>query len=183
MWNGKKWGRRLPRHDFKCTACGTVLKDQYRTIQQGGSGSPPRCPACFTLMTWVVPRPAWDLRSDGEGQSGSSFQKFLARDGHNHLVEIDSLNKLRQVERESEQLARNGEGQVVRFRAYEQDRSNLSVNVFGERPADFEQPTAASKRRFGLQQGATHLDGTKAVPDVSFGPGVNDANCTALDDQ
>ena len=133
---------------------------------------------------WIVPRPAWDLRSDGEGKSGETFQKFLARDGHNQLVEIDSLNKLRQVERESEQLARNGEGQVVRFRAYEQDRSNLSVNVFGERPTD--EPdmtlTATGKRRFGLQGGATLIDSPESEPDATYGPGVNDSNTTALED-
>lgn len=174
----------MPNHDYRCPECATILRDQYRTIEQGGSAHPPRCPHCFAMMVWIIPRPRMDLRSDGEGRSGQTFQKFFARDGRNHLVEIDSVHKLRQVENESEQLARNGEGQVVRFRAYEQDRSNMSVNVFGERPKDDPDMvlTEAGKRKFGLQGGAQLIDGNQAEPEYSYGPGVNDSNTTALED-
>jgi hypothetical protein len=122
-----------------------------------------------------------DLRTDGEGTSGHTFQKFHVRDGRNQLVEIDSTSKLRQVERESEQLARNGEGQIVRFRAWEQDHSNMGVNVFGDGPR--EKPSDVAKAKFGRQGGMTQLaaDGEGNDPECSYGPGVDDSNTSALD--
>lgn len=172
----------MPNHDYRCAACRGILRDQYRSIAQGGKDTAPPCPRCGGLMTWVIPRLNTDLKTDGDG--GKGFQKFHARDGHNQLVEIDSLHKLRQVERESEQLARNGEGQVIRFRAYEQNHSNMSVNVFGERPADAPDMTltAAGKQKFGLQGATTLIDasGLEAEPEYTYGPGVNDSNASAL---
>lgn len=69
-----------------------------------------------------------DLRTDGEGDR--SFQKFTTVVNGRREV-IDSLHKLRQVERESEQRYRNGEGEPVRFRLWNQDDSNRDVNSFG----------------------------------------------------
>ena len=171
----------MPNHDYFCPSCRWTLRDQYRSVLEGGRGRLPECPHCFMPMMWVVPVPRMDIRTDGEGASGTRFQKFTARDGRNQLVEIDSLRKLRQVERESEQLARNGEGQQIRFRAYEQNRSNLSVNTFGEGPA-VTPLSAEAKRKFGLRGATTPVvapaDGTE--PDYAYGPGVNDSNTSAL---
>ncbi len=164
----------MPNHDFYCPSCKFFLRDQYRSIVEGGRSRLPSCPHCTYPMQWVIPRLRMDLRTDGEGASGQTFQKFHVRDGRNHLVEIDSTSKLRQVERESEQLARNGEGQIVRFRAWEQNHSNMSVNVFGDGPT--EKPTDEGKRKFGRQAGFSTPDD----PDCSYGPGVNDSNTSAL---
>ena len=133
-------------------------------------------------MAWIIPVPRMDLRSDGEGQSGATFQKFTCRDGRNQLVEIDSLHKLRQVEQESEQLARNGEGQQITIRGFAQEHSNMGVNTFGEPPSV--KPTEEAKRRFGLGAGAKAVEGPLdgSLPDVGYGPGVNDSNTSALGD-
>lgn len=164
----------MPNHDYRCPSCRFTLRDQYRSIEVGGRSSLPECPHCHYPMQWVIPVPRMDLRTDGEGRTGNTFQKFHVRDGRNQLVEIDSTSKLRQVERESEQLARNGEGQIVRFRAWEQDHSNMSVNVFGDGPR--EKPTDAAKAKFGRQGGLT----TPEDPDCAYGPGVDDSNTSAL---
>lgn len=168
------------RHDYWCPTCKMRLLDQFRTAAQGGRNTAPECPHCVLPMIWVVPRLRMDLRSDGEGKSGETFQKFHARDGHNNLVEIDSLHTLRKIERESEQAARNGEGQIVRFRAFEQDHSNLGVNVFGDTP--HAKISDETKRKFGLRNGAKVIEGGEdgAAPDYSFGPGVSESNASAL---
>lgn len=167
-------------HDYKCAECGFLLRDQFRTAAQGGRTTAPPCPECKTRMEWLVPRLRTDLRTDGEGKSGERFQKFRARDGHNQLVEIDSLHTLRKVERESEQLARNGEGQQIRFRAFEQGHSNMAVNTFGEGPQ--EKPDPAYKEKFGLRGGAKPVEAPSdgSDPSYEYGPGVSDANTSAL---
>ena len=127
-------------------------------------------------MTWM-PKANFDLRTDG-----TSFAKFTVYDGQNNPVEVDSLHTLRRIERESEQLARNGEGQHMTFRAYANDSTNLDVNTHGDRAS--EKPTAAGKRKFGLQGGAKplvpDLSSESGEPDRPYGPGVNDTNASAL---
>lgn len=126
-------------------------------------------------MTWM-PQARFDMRSD----SGSSdIPKFTVRDGQNQLVEIDSLHKLRKLERESEQQARNGEGQPLRFRAYSQNRSNMQDNTFGPDPAS--RPSTAGKKKFGLQGATKQIDASQGEPTHTYGPGVNDSNTSALD--
>lgn len=164
----------MPNHDYRCAECGWVLADQYRSIEEGGSSRLPACFNCDLPMVWV-PQAAFDLRTDGS----PAVAKFTVRDGRNHLVEIDSLHKLRQVERESEQAARNGEGQPLVFRAYSQHRGNRLDNTFGEIP----QPALSTetKRKFGLRGGAKSLTpAPDGAPDIPFGPGVNESNASAL---
>lgn len=130
-------------------------------------------------MIWVVPVPRMDLRSDGEGKSGNTFQKFVTRDGCNNLVEIDSLHKLREVERESEKMAADGIGQPILFRGFAQDHSNMGSNLFGEPPS--EKPSEEAKRKFGRRSGFQEIVGEQgADPDCKYGPGVNDSNTSAL---
>lgn len=172
----------MPNHDYFCPPCKVYLRDQYRSVAVGGRGQLPACRHCGYPMIWVVPRLRMDLRTDGEGTSGQRFQKFTARDGLNNLVEIDSLHKLRQVERESEKMAADGIGQPIRFRAYAQDHSNMGQNTFGDGPA--EKPTAEHKRRFGFRGGASQLqrDSDGNDPECPYGPGVDESNASALPD-
>ena len=164
----------MPRHDFICKPCQYVLLDQYRSVQEGASARPPFCVSCGLPMSWI-PAARFDLRSDGEGKSGSGFQKFTTYDGRNNPVEIDSLHKLRQVERESEQAARNGEGQQMVFRAFNNDGSNRDKGTLGDAPN--QRPSAAAKAKYGLRSGTQRLAGE---PEVKFGPGVNESNTSAL---
>lgn len=172
----------MPRHDYFCPSCKVYLRDQYRSITVGGQGDLPSCQHCGYPMIWVVPRLRMDLRTDGEGKSGEAFQKFTIRDGLNRVVEIDSLSKARQVERESEKMAADGIGQPIRFRAFAQDHSNMQRNTFGDGPA--EKPTDAAKARFGFRGGASQLqrDADGNDPECPYGPGVDESNASALPD-
>lgn len=160
----------MPLHDFFCQSCGHVLVDQYRSVDEGAQAHPPACPQCHCRMAWIPQVGRMDLLSDGSG-------KFTTYDGQNQHVEVDSYAAMHRLEAESEQQYRNGEGQPVRFRALHQHRSNLSENTFGNNPSAH--PSAAGKSKFGLQGGTRRLAGE---PDVTFGPGVDESNTSALKD-
>ena len=51
------------------------------------------------------------------------------------VVEINSLQTIRRLERESEQAARNGEGRPMVWRDFSQDRSNTDVHTLGKDPS------------------------------------------------
>jgi hypothetical protein len=111
-------------------------------------------------------------RMDVGGVKGAAFKAFEMYDGQNRKVTIDSTHKLRQVERESEQQARNGEGQPIVFRAWSQDRSNREVNTLGT--GGGERPDPAYMKKFGkVIRSATE-------PEAGFGPGVSESNASAL---
>lgn len=171
----------MPRHDYICPNDQTVVKDQFRSFTEGGRARVPSCPLCHHPMQWLG-KAHFDVRSDSEAPT-SSFAKFTTRDGRNNLVEVDSLHKLRQIERESEQLARNGEGQQITFRAWANKQSNMDSNTHGDRRAP--EITKEMRRKFGLQSGTRPLehsdsDGNPVTPEREFGPGVNESNASAL---
>lgn len=66
-----------------------------------------------------------------DASMGPGFTAFETYDGRGNPVQIDSLSKARAVERESEQLARNKEGQQIAFRMFSQNESNQVDNTFG----------------------------------------------------
>lgn len=156
----------MARHDYGCPGCNLVLKDVDVPIAIGATAGAPRCPACHGAMAWI-PQIG---RMDAAG--GASFKAFDAYDGANRPVHVDSVHKLRQVERESEQLARNGEGQQINWRMWSNDRSNRLDNTLGKYVGG-EQPDPAYAKKFGKTFGA-------AVADQEFGPGVNESNTSAL---
>lgn len=161
----------MARHDYLC-ACGTVLRDQVRSVDEGAQANPPYCPTCGLRMGWIPQISRMDILSDGT--SGAKFVQF---DGQNRPVLVDSFTAMHRLEVESEQQARNGEGQPIRFRALHQRTSEMDVNTFGDGPV--QRPTAGGKAKFGFQGAARRLPGE---PDVTFGPGVNESNTSALKD-
>jgi hypothetical protein len=161
----------MPLHDYQCPTCGTALVDQYRSVVEGAQARAPLCPDCGDPMAWLPAIGMMDAFEPG--------QEFVTYDGQNRRIEIESFAQMRQLERDSEQQYRNGEGQPLRFRALHNSRSNRDVNTFGEFPQ--EKPTDAGKQRFGLGAGATPLVSTDgSAPDVAFGPGVHEGNASAL---
>lgn len=162
----------MPSNHFRCPLCGWFGLICYRAQEVDLPECwPPPCPACarirvdahHTLYTPMVfsPQPGdftMDARSDGG--TGQGFQKFSV-DVDGRAVEIDSLHKLRTVERDSEQRYRNGEGEPLRFRAFSQNASNRDVGSFeaagkiGERaydsgiPAPVKKPEKIGIRRHG----------------------------------
>lgn len=121
-------------------------------------------------MTWIPAIGCMDAFEPG--------QEFVTYDGQNRPVLVESMAKMRKLERESEQQFRNGEGQPLRFRALHQNRSNMLDNTFGADPS--EKPTAASAKRFGGPSRAMAGGEGGSAPDVAFGPGVNESNASAL---
>lgn len=149
-------------HDFRCRVCGQVLTDINVPIAIGATAGAPF--HCGQPAVWLP-----QIGSMDAFEPGAEFSTY---DGQNRPVQIESFAQMRQLERESEQQARNGEGQPLRFRMLHQDRSNREVNTFGSTPE--EKPSPEAIRKF------------KPVPmgeEPAYGPGVHDGNTSALKDQ
>lgn len=122
-------------------------------------------------MDWLPAAPAVDL------QMTPITLHRRQRDGSYREETVSSVAEMRRIERESEQAARNGEGEAIRFRMWSQDRSNGEVNAFG--PAPFETPSAAAKAKFG-RRGAMKPLAEAEANERALGPGVTEANVSAL---
>jgi hypothetical protein len=153
-------------HDFWCQVCGQVLVDVNVPISLGAqAGAPEHCGR----------RTAW-IPQVGRIDAYEPFQEFETRDGMNQLVTVDSLKKLRDIERDSEQRYRDGEGQPLVWRRYSQDASNRDVHALhphwdhGERP----DPAWVKKNAAGLRRSVEE-------PDAGYGPGVTADTPTGLD--
>ena len=148
---------------------------EYRTADVGGPDWPPRCTQCDTPMEMAPQEMRLDLKSDGG--TDQSFQKFsISVDGKPVL--IDSLHKLRQVEKESEQRYRNGEGEPIRFRMWNQTASNKDVHTFGEQGTIGDQTYSSGERPAKSGKVAVRRHG-ETKPTVKLGPGMRRA-VTAL---
>ncbi len=122
-------------------------------------------------MAWVAAAPAVHYGS----VKNCAFHAFDTTDGRGQPVHIDSLQKLRRIEREAEVAFRNGEGQPMVWRRYAQDPSNRDQPTLSKSYDGSEQPTAAAKRKFGAT-----LRKSAEAPDGTYGPGVSDENASAL---
>jgi hypothetical protein len=160
----------MPLHDFWCARCGQLLLDIYVPVALTASaGAPTHCGA---RMAWVPAAPALHYGD----VKGAAFRSFDTTDGRGQPVHIDSLRKLRQVERESEQMARDGVGQPMVWRRYAQDPSNRDQPTLSpDYRGPSQSPTPAAAHRFG-----STLQKTVEAPDHRFGPGVSEANASAL---
>lgn len=157
-------------HDLYCSRCGQVLTDVNIPVAVGATaGAPDHC------GVKMIPIPAIGSMDIGAVKS-VGFQGFETTDGRGHPVLVDSLHKLRQVERESEQAYRNGEGQPMVWRRYAQDPSNRDQPTLSKSYYGGDAPTPAAKQRFG-STAQRHGD---AEPAGTYGPGVSDANASAL---
>ena len=116
-------------------------------------------------MIWIPQTRAMDVG----GVKGAAFRAFETRDGRNQPVLVDSLHKLRQIERESEQQARNGEGQQMTWRQYSQDPSNKHVHTLMKDPT----PTITGKTTRGVPLVRETLRPSESgEPEVTMGDGV-----------
>ena len=143
-------------HDFWCQVCGQVLVDIDVPISIGArAGAPPHC---GEPTRWIPQVGRMD------GANGPGFEAFDAYDGQNRPVTVDSLKKLRDIERQSEVDARNGEGQPIVWRRYSQDASNRHTHTLA--PGIF---TSMSK----------HEMTTKTRNVATKGSARNDANLSS----
>lgn len=168
----------MPLADYRCPDCTQVAHDIPFRMIVGAIASAPDCPDCGAPMEWI-PQAAFDMKTDGEG--GRGFQKFEVsrlvptKDGQVQVTEqIDSLHRLRQIEKDSEQRFRNGEGEPLRFRGYAQNRSNMDVGSFGTEGTiggrAYDSGKAPSKRK---QMPVTRHGTTKPTVRVARGGGVS----------
>lgn len=162
-------------HDFQCPICGHVTRDVNVPIDLGAAKVCVHCPVCPAkiLMDWIPAIGGMDVG----GVKGAAFKAFETYDGQNRKIRVENMRDLRRLERESEQQARNGEGQPLVFRRWSQTDSNKDVNTLGGAFAGGEQPTDAAKRKFGKT-----LQKSAEAPDTGYGPGVSDSNASALAD-
>lgn len=163
----------MPLHDFYCPRCNAILPDRYVPVAERASdaAAAARCETCGGALVWIPAAPAVHYGS----VKTCAFKAFDTTDGYGRPVHIDSLQKLRRVEREAEQAFRNGEGQPMIWRHYAQDKSNRDQPTLSRSYDGGEQPTAEGKHRFGQT-----LRKSAEEPDASFGPGVSEANASAL---
>jgi hypothetical protein len=125
----------MARHDYQHVACRVYVPDYDVPVTVGAQAGAPRCVVCGQPLDWVPAAPAMDFGPSG----GAGFKAFTIDEeirGETQRIEIDSLAKLRRVERESEQRARNGEGRPLVWRDYQQGRSNRDVHTLSTNLAD-----------------------------------------------
>lgn len=158
-------------HDFYCGACNRVCPNLYVPVQIGATAGAPNCETCGTKLVWIPAAPALHYGD----VKGAAFKSFDTTDGRGNPVHIDSLRKLRQVEKESEQMARDGVGQPMVWRRYAQDGSNKDQPTLAPDYNGGEQPSPEAAHRFG-----SSLRKSAEEPEQGFGPGVSEANASAL---
>jgi hypothetical protein len=159
----------MPVHDYYCARCGQVLVDILVPIAIGQiAGAPQHCGQT------TVPIPGIGSMDYG-AVKGVGFKSFTTTDGRGNPVTINSLRDLRRVERESEQMARDGVGQPMVWRRWAQEDSNADQPTLSKSYYGGDAPEAAAKHRFG-----STLKRSADEPDGSFGPGVDESNASAL---
>ena len=121
----------MPQQHYRCPDCGEIDLVIYTLADVSSPDWPPRCVHCHarSRMEMAPQQMLTDLRTDGEGDR--AFQKFSVHVNGKREI-IDSVHKLRQVERDSEQRYRNGEGEPIRFRLWNNESTNRDINSFGD---------------------------------------------------
>lgn len=160
----------MPLFDYYCGVCGQVTPDVYRSIAVGAQADPPL--HCARSMVWIPAVGAMDIGA----VKGASFTAFETTDGRGQKVLVDSVHKLRQVEREAEQAYRNGEGQPMVWRRWAQDGSNRDVPTLSPSYDPTPPLDPQAKHRFG----STRQNHAEEPEGRSFGPGVDESNASAL---
>lgn len=122
-------------------------------------------------MIWIPQTTAMDIGA----VKTSGFRGFWTTDGRGERIHVDSLHKLRQVEKAAEQAYRNGEGQPMIWRRWAQDSSNRDQPTLSKSYDGGEQPTEAARQKFGPE-----LQRHAEEPSIPFGPGVSESSATAL---
>ena len=114
----------MPLHDFQCGQCSRRTIDVYVPISVGATGATVYCAECGNRMDW--------LPQVGSMDAKEPFQQTTVDVGGVPTT-IGSLHQMRRIERETEQRARNGEGQRLVWRDYSQNRSNTDVHTLAKR--------------------------------------------------
>lgn len=186
----------MAQNHYRCTACGVVVLLTYRAQDTDdpdfpGTHAVENCLGGGGTLE-LAPQPG-DFAMDAG--SGPAFKAFtIAREvldlnpktgvveRHQRMETIDSVHTLRRIEADSEQRYRNGEGEPLRFRMWNQGDSNRDVGSFGtagtigtQTYTSGEQP--GKNPRIGVQRHG------QEKPRIATGPGVARGGVTALKDR
>ncbi len=155
-------------HDFKCELCGVVYRDVEVVSELSAMAAPFHCSGCGALLLWIP--------KVGRMDAYEPFREFdvqvQRQGGGTETRHIDSLSKLRQVERESEQRSRNGEGQPLVWRDYAQDQSNHDVHTLGADPGKQAFDELQARRKASRQAPVKEVFAEGDAP--SMGPGAHE---------
>lgn len=135
----------MAQHNFACPACGFIERDVNIPIALGASSYDTVCPHCGDAkLEWI---PQIGRMSAGNGPTFTSFETL---DGRNRPVRVSSISDLRRIEKDSESMARNGEGQIMVWRDYSNDRSNkYDSAIHGTKWHDHPEPVTYTPTRSG----------------------------------
>jgi len=124
-------------NDYECASCHRLARDHYRPV-----GAPIDVPACCGQpMLWVPGGAHLDVIPEQEVFIGSERRV------------IRTLTEARAIERETEQLWKEGRGAPIRFRELSQDRSNKDENTFGPTPEERVQNRDRHGRPYVIRRG------------------------------
>lgn len=120
---------------YRCADC-----DVTRTTAQGAPV--PLCGTCRGPMKWTRTQEyraelhGW---STGMKSAAIDFNQTAGRVAPigEHGIEVNSLHDIRRIEREAERAVRNGDpgAELLVFRKYSQNASNVDVGTLGDSPA------------------------------------------------
>lgn len=97
------------------------------------SPTPTLCDVCgIELLHGMYPFCRGQAENHGSGWRQHIFPPCEVDLGKDGKVVISSVQDVRRMERESERRAANGEGQLLVWREFSQDRSNYDRNSLGE---------------------------------------------------
>jgi len=125
----------MAQQHLTCPNCGLADVFTYRAADVDDPHLWPLvCPGCGAARLVQTPRPG-DFAIDAKEpfQRFSVYRQQPDRSGALVQVEetIDSLHKVRAIEKDSEQRYIDGEGEPLRFRGYSTTASNRDVPAFG----------------------------------------------------
>lgn len=154
---------------YRCADC-----NQTKTT--GLEMTQPLCPSCRGPMKWMQTRDYvdaahWPKLGSAPAIDFNQTAGRIAPIGE-HGVAINSLHDMRRIERESEQMVRDGVpgAQLHIFRKYAQDQSNFDVHTLGPDPS--QRPSPEWLRKHGHEIGSIAESGVGAVE--GMGPGARE---------
>ncbi len=159
---------------YQCGRCSRATRRPH------SADAPPDC--CDQPMTW---RRTMTLKDPPPRRFGTAPGIDFRHTNPIHVpigeggMYFESLHAVREFERQSEELANEGIGQPYRIRGYSQDRSNMSVNTFGEPQWDTPDlsrlgPDGKPRVRITSHEAPTLEDGAE------LGPGAVESLASAL---
>ena len=125
----------MPNHDYEHVECRVYVTDYYVPCTIGATKGAPRCTVCGGTLRWIPQIGRMDYGPAG----GAGFKSFTIEEevrGRSQRIDIDSVSKLRKVEREFEVHARNGEARPLVWRDYAQTKSNQDVHTLSTQIGD-----------------------------------------------